>query len=153
MTRRMTESELNAWWESLCDGCAKCCSIGNNIACPSLDTTCNSCTVYEKRHDTEICLKVTPANVKHLHARGILPDSCAYVRYMNKKTPAKLTRWTGLEPARLIPYELCHPDIASKHKAAKAAWFKRDHSDQQQPDRPEDDASEPKSDSQSADQA
>lgn len=81
-------------WEALCDGCGICCGFrpDHKIACPGLDRKTKRCTVYETRHDTYICLKVKPENVEELHAEGILPDSCGYVRY-----------WQGKEPLDEVP--------------------------------------------------
>lgn len=72
-------------WESLCDGCGKCCDIGGGVACPRLKD--KRCTVYEDRLKLEPCIKVTPENTKDLHKMGILPDSCAYVRHLDGLPP------------------------------------------------------------------
>lgn len=109
----MTDEE----WDALCDGCGKCCHIGKNVACPSLDTTTNRCTVYDRRHETEACLKVTPSNVRLLHKVGILPDSCAYVRALaglplayGPDGPVPLAG-----PAKMLPFELGHPDLTKRY--------------------------------------
>ncbi len=79
----MTEQE----WESLCDGCARCCVYKTEdeetgeieylpIACPQLDLETCKCTEYEKRHEFQPdCETITPDNVKQL---TWLPDTCAY---------------------------------------------------------------------------
>jgi uncharacterized cysteine cluster protein YcgN (CxxCxxCC family)/very-short-patch-repair endonuclease len=80
---QMTEAE----WESLCDGCGKCCLIGledeetgivhlTDVSCKLLDGQTCRCTDYENRkskvHD---CVKLTPQNVPDLYW---LPKTCAY---------------------------------------------------------------------------
>ena len=79
----MTETE----WESLCDGCGKCCLIGlededtgeiylTDVACQLFDSGACRCSDYANRqkrvHD---CVKLTPQNVPEL---GWLPKTCAY---------------------------------------------------------------------------
>lgn len=76
-------------WESLCDGCARCCLIKledidtgmlahTRIACHLLDHKTCQCTHYEERH-TRVpdCIKVTPQNAGEL---GWMPPTCAYRR-------------------------------------------------------------------------
>lgn len=94
----MNDSE----WESLCDGCGKCClhkfiddeeieeaettDVINpgesvhytNIVCSYLNTKSCSCTQYEKR--TELvpeCVKLTKDNLKDIF---FMPPSCTYRR-------------------------------------------------------------------------
>lgn len=94
----MNDSE----WESLCDGCGKCClhkfiddeeievaettDVINpgesvhytNIVCSYLNTKTCSCTQYEKR--TELvpeCVKLTKDNLKDIF---FMPPSCTYRR-------------------------------------------------------------------------
>lgn len=74
-------------WESLCDGCGKCClhkiedvASGKisytNIACRLLDTDACRCSDYANRtervHD---CVKLSPANLASLKW---MPSTCAY---------------------------------------------------------------------------
>ncbi|USD39312.1 YcgN family cysteine cluster protein [Ferrimonas sp. SCSIO 43195] len=81
----MTEKE----WESLCDGCGKCCLnklidddteevYFTNVACKLLnDKTCD-CQKYERRFEwVPDCYKVTPENVATIEW---LPPSCSYRR-------------------------------------------------------------------------
>lgn len=93
-------------WEALCDGCAKCCDIGGGVACPKLKD--NRCTDYENRHHVEACVKVSPGNTLYLHKLGILPDSCAYVRYM-KGLPPEPKEYT------LIPFVLASPEAQNRY--------------------------------------
>lgn len=79
----MTEKE----WESLCDGCGKCClhklqyeDTGEidytDVACHLLDISTCRCTGYEKRQKlAPDCIKLSPANVGELQW---MPSSCAY---------------------------------------------------------------------------
>ncbi|MBC3767231.1 YcgN family cysteine cluster protein [Neptunicella marina] len=95
------EQMTDAEWESLCDGCGKCClhkfiddEEGDmqptdvvfkgervhftNIVCDLLNTRTCSCTQYQKR--TELvpdCVKLTKANLKDIF---FMPPSCTYRR-------------------------------------------------------------------------
>ena len=76
-----------AEWESLCDGCGKCCLnklidadtnelFYTNVACKLLDTKSCQCTRYPTRHKyVKDCVQLTPRNVKKLRW---LPETCAY---------------------------------------------------------------------------
>ena len=74
-------------WESLCDGCARCCLIKlededngdihyTNVVCNLLDLETCRCTRYESRsrHVPE-CVVVTPDVLDQLHW---MPSTCAY---------------------------------------------------------------------------
>jgi uncharacterized protein len=75
-----------AQWESLCDGCGKCCLLKlededsgrlyfTTVACRLLDHRTCRCTRYAMRTRlVDDCLKLTPEN---LH-QGKLPPTCAY---------------------------------------------------------------------------
>jgi uncharacterized cysteine cluster protein YcgN (CxxCxxCC family) len=79
----MTEAE----WESLCDGCGKCCLIGlededtgeiylTDVACKLLDGASCQCSNYPERAKyVPDCVKLTPENVPGL---SWLPKTCAY---------------------------------------------------------------------------
>jgi uncharacterized cysteine cluster protein YcgN (CxxCxxCC family) len=79
----MTETE----WESLCDGCARCClekledeDTGQiyftHIACRLLDAGLCACRDYAHRSEkVPDCVRLTPQNVRRLNW---LPPSCAY---------------------------------------------------------------------------
>ncbi|MFL6857851.1 MAG: YcgN family cysteine cluster protein [Allosphingosinicella sp.] len=74
-------------WESLCDGCGKCClhkledaDTGEvhptNVACKLLDTHTARCTHYRgRRAFVPDCIRLTAANVERF---GWLPATCAY---------------------------------------------------------------------------
>ena len=79
----MTKDE----WESLCDGCAKCCLIKledeetdelayTDIVCNLLDCDACRCTDYPNRSvKVPDCVELTPDNV---HELSWMPPSCAY---------------------------------------------------------------------------
>ena len=74
-------------WESLCDGCGKCCLhkledsqsgevTYTRVACQLLDTTDCQCKDYNRRQlKVKGCLQVTPAMAKN---GSSLPNTCAY---------------------------------------------------------------------------
>jgi hypothetical protein len=77
-----------AQWESLCDGCGKCC-LGmvddpqggddlkhTSVACRLLDPHTCRCASYEDRHRfVPDCVRLTPTKIKTLKW---LPSTCAY---------------------------------------------------------------------------
>ena len=81
------EEMTDAEWESLCDGCGKCCLnkiidddteelFFTNVACSQLNTKTCGCNNYEKRFKlVPDCFKVT---LKNRDSFGWLPASCAY---------------------------------------------------------------------------
>jgi uncharacterized protein len=87
--RRKSLSEMtNSEWESLCDGCGKCClnkleeegtdrTYYTNVACRLLDGKSCRCSDYPNRLDlVDDCVRLTPKNLKKI---TWLPPSCAYV--------------------------------------------------------------------------
>jgi len=107
-------------WEQLCDECGKCCELERSgFACPALDCTTNRCSDYANRLDREMCLRVHPGNVLDLHKRGILPESCGYVRYMQGKAPLLL-----IEQARLVPFCVSGLNFQGKYNAARKEWYR-----------------------------
>jgi hypothetical protein len=80
---RMSRAE----WESLCDGCGKCCIHkledeetgelhATNVACRLLDRRSGRCTDYRRRKMfVPECVRLTPAKLKEL---DWLPSTCAY---------------------------------------------------------------------------
>lgn len=74
-------------WESLCDGCGKCCCIRlededtediyiTDVVCKLFDAGSCQCTDYPNRSKlVPDCVTLTPANV---HQLGWMPRTCAY---------------------------------------------------------------------------
>ncbi len=80
--------EMNAEeWESLCDGCGRCCLLKlqdfdtgevsyTSVACRLLDLDKCQCTKYaERRRLVPDCVKLTPGNISDLQW---MPSTCAY---------------------------------------------------------------------------
>lgn len=75
-------------WESLCDGCAKCCLqqledeetdtlVFTNVACDLLDEGTCRCTDYAHRSErVPSCVTLSPENV--MQTVAFAPPSCAY---------------------------------------------------------------------------
>lgn len=82
---RLTRDE----WESLCDGCGRCCVhsledeetgefFPTNVACKLLDRHSGQCSDYRNRRlYVPDCIRLTPAKLKTM---DWLPETCAYVR-------------------------------------------------------------------------
>ncbi|HZS63544.1 MAG TPA: YcgN family cysteine cluster protein [Xanthobacteraceae bacterium] len=80
---QMTPAE----WESLCDGCGRCClqkledddtaEISyTHVGCKLLDTQSCRCGDYDNRSaKVKDCVRLTPRNINRIHW---LPPSCAY---------------------------------------------------------------------------
>ena len=76
-------------WESLCDGCARCCLVKledadteeihfTDVGCTLLDGKTCRCRDYRRRQSrVPDCVKLTPETVRSL---SWLPVSCAYRR-------------------------------------------------------------------------
>ncbi|MEZ5841404.1 MAG: YcgN family cysteine cluster protein [Hyphomicrobiales bacterium] len=81
------EEMTSAEWESLCDGCARCCLMKledidtgeiawTNVACSLLDETTCRCRDYAGRHRiVPDCIALDPRTVRTL---SWLPPTCAY---------------------------------------------------------------------------
>tara|TARA_Y100000588_G_scaffold371924_1_gene443857 strand:+ start:104 stop:550 length:447 start_codon:yes stop_codon:yes gene_type:complete len=77
----------NDEWESLCDGCARCCLLKSEdtntgeiaytkIACKLLDSNACQCRNYRNRHKIiPDCIALNAENIKNLHW---MPSTCAY---------------------------------------------------------------------------
>lgn len=98
-------------WESLCDGCGRCClhklrhdDTGTlsftNVACRLLDTDTARCSDYPNRkRRVPDCVSLTPAEVREI---DWLPPSCAYRLLAEDK---KLAWWHPLvsgDPATVL---------------------------------------------------
>ena len=90
-TKSLTQMTLPEW-ESLCDGCGRCCLhklrdedteelAFTNVACRLLDLTTCQCRHYPTRTDyVPDCVTLTPQALAEI---DWLPPSCAYVRVAN----------------------------------------------------------------------
>ncbi len=90
----MTEKQ----WESLCDGCGKCCvyqleddeNLGayypTNVVCQYLDRDLCQCTSYANRQKlVPDCMKITPENIATI---DWLPETCGYrLVFLGKELP------------------------------------------------------------------
>lgn len=89
-------------WESVCDGCGKCCLhkledeeddklYYTDIACKLLDIESCRCSDYSNRvKKVPSCLTLTAATLKDVH---FLPDTCGY-RLLSENKP--LASWHPL---------------------------------------------------------
>ncbi len=86
--RRKRLSEMTrAEWESLCDGCGRCClnklidedtnaTVFTDVGCRLLDgTTCRCSDYAHRQRRVKDCVRLTPRNVKRL---TWLPPTCGY---------------------------------------------------------------------------
>lgn len=92
-------------WESLCDGCAKCCLLKlededtgeihqTNVCCRYLDLDTCRCTCYSQRQSkVPSCVVLSAENFRSI---DFLPDTCAY-RFLAEGKP--LLHWHPLNSA------------------------------------------------------
>ncbi len=104
-TKKLSEM-TKAEWESLCDGCGRCClhklrdeDTGEvsftNVACRLLDLTTSRCSDYANRRvKIPDCVQLTPKKLKTV---DWLPPSCAYRRLEEGKA---LPAWHPLITGR-----------------------------------------------------
>jgi uncharacterized cysteine cluster protein YcgN (CxxCxxCC family) len=90
-TKTLTQMSRDEW-ESLCDGCGRCCLhklrdedteelAFTNVACRLLDLVTCQCKHYPTRTDyVPDCVTLTPQTLAEI---DWLPPSCAYVRIAN----------------------------------------------------------------------
>lgn len=88
-TTKTLEQMTPTEWESLCDGCGRCCLhklrdaeteelAWTNVACRLLDLHACRCTDYARRRQrVPDCVRLTPKKVRQI---DWLPPSCAYRR-------------------------------------------------------------------------
>ncbi|MGK0456394.1 MAG: putative cysteine cluster protein YcgN (CxxCxxCC family) [Zhongshania aliphaticivorans] len=85
--------------------------------CKGYNCSTGKCRVYEKRTETYPCNNVTPQNTLELHARGILPDSCAYVRYKKGLPPLAV-----VPPIKMVPYEKAPKIVKQQFDVETKRW-------------------------------
>lgn len=85
--RKQLEEMTRPEWESLCDGCAKCCLVKlededtaeilyTDVVCSLLDCEACACTDYPNRSvRVPTCVTLTPDNLAEL---DWMPETCAY---------------------------------------------------------------------------
>lgn len=123
---QMTRSE----WESLCDGCARCClhkfqdeSTGEvsytYVSCRFLEVHRCRCTIYNDPYINNLtCRKISPDNIRQL---TWLPETCAYRLIAEKKDLAWWHPLVSGDPDTVhlasvsvrgiaVPEENVHPD-------------------------------------------
>jgi uncharacterized protein len=94
--QRKTLDEMDRYeWESLCDGCGRCCLLKlededtaeihlTRLSCKLLDVGSCRCSDYSKRHaQVPDCVAINPAKVREL---SWLPATCGY-RLIDKGEP------------------------------------------------------------------
>ena len=81
------EAMTRAEWESLCDGCARCCMVKleeeetaeiflTRLSCKLLDTGSCRCSDYPNRFaKMDDCVEITPAKIAEI---AWLPETCGY---------------------------------------------------------------------------
>lgn len=101
-TKRLSEMTPDEW-ESLCDGCGKCCVVllqddaddtvyRTNVGCKLLDLKSVRCSDYANRHArVPSCVRLSPDNIGDL---TWMPDTCAY-RLLHEGEP--LPDWHPLK--------------------------------------------------------
>ncbi|MFT5692823.1 MAG: putative cysteine cluster protein YcgN (CxxCxxCC family) [Oceanicoccus sp.] len=116
-------------WESLCDGCAKCClhkledeDTGEvyytKVVCQYMGDDCR-CTEYEKRNDlVPNCVWLSPQKVNDFHW---LPSTCAY-RLISEKKP--LEYWHPLISGS--PESVHSAGISIKNRALSERYVHED---------------------------
>lgn len=67
--------------------------------------------------ETYPCVKVTPENTLELHAKGVLPDSCAYVRHKKGLPPL-----TFVPPIKMVPYEMAPEFVKQRFDIETKRW-------------------------------
>ncbi|WP_251359870.1 YcgN family cysteine cluster protein [Kangiella sp. TOML190] len=100
-------------WESLCDGCAKCCRMQfvdeeeellmqTDVVCYLLDESSLQCTDYANRTSlVPDCMQISPENIKEFYW---LPETCGYRRVAAGKD---LPEWHHLKSgSRELIHEL-----------------------------------------------
>jgi len=122
-------------WESLCDGCAKCCLLKledeetqevfyTSLVCRYLEQDSCRCSDYQNRHElVPNCVQLKPQQVKEYHW---LPSTCAYrLVAENKPLPAwhplvsgdpNSVHDAGISVAgRVISEQYVHPEEIEQH--------------------------------------
>jgi len=116
----MTSSE----WESLCDGCGKCCLqqlvdedterlVFTDVACDLLDQQSCRCSDYANRTErVPTCLSINPDNISQV--AEFAPLSCAYrLLYFGEQLPA----WHHLRSGNVESVHLASKSVQGRCRA------------------------------------
>ena len=110
--RKSLEKMTNSEWESLCDGCGKCClnkleeeetdrTYYTDVGCRLLDGETCRCRDYAHRlEQVDDCVRLTPRNLKTI---TWLPPSCAYVLLARARICTGGIRWSPATPRPCTP--------------------------------------------------
>lgn len=141
--RRKTLAEMSHdEWESLCDGCGKCCLhkledeetgeiVYTDVACRLLDLTRCRCRHYRRRHElVPGCARLGPDRLDELRR---MPSSCAYRLLHEGKD---LPWWHPLSRATAAPSTRRRPRCASG-RWQRTTWTRASWSSGWFPGRPE----------------
>lgn len=121
-------------WESLCDGCGKCCiyqlededKLGSyyqtNVSCRYLDGELCRCTAYGSRQKlVDDCMKITPQNIDQM---DWLPSTCGYRRIFFKQ---ELPQWHHLITGDLMSVHHAGASISGRCIPDNEAGELQDH--------------------------
>ena len=110
-------------WESLCDGCGRCCLVKlededtgelhyTNVSCRYLDSDTCRCTDYKNRTTIKPqCMKLSP---KKLELLDLMPDTCAYRLVHEGKEPSADLDKLSVR-GRVFCEDLVHEDSLPEH--------------------------------------
>ncbi|MEQ6885252.1 YcgN family cysteine cluster protein [Salicola sp. Rm-C-2C1-2] len=133
--RKSLEAMSETEWESLCDGCGRCCThkledadtgdvYATQIACRLLDCSSCLCSDYPGRlQQVPDCLQVTPEIARN---SDWLPKSCAYRRIAEGRGLAwwhhllsgsrATVHYAGISvQGRVLPEPIVDPDDYEEH--------------------------------------
>ena len=123
MTRSPLLSLTPEQWESLCDGCGRCCLVKlededtgdlhyTNVTCRYLDTETCRCTDYKNRATINPrCMMLSPEKLEILE---LMPATCAYRLVHEGKEPSADLDMLSVR-GRVFCEDLVHDDALPGH--------------------------------------
>ena len=123
MTRSPLLSLTPEQWESLCDGCGRCCLVKlededtgelhyTNVSCRYLDSDTCRCTDYKNRGTINPrCMKLSPEKLEILE---LMPTTCAYRLVHEGKEPSADLDTLSVR-GRVFCEDLVHDDALPGH--------------------------------------